>query len=432
MSDFGSRSLAVPCPCPVADSLFKTRRKAFAYPREAAGLYRCTFSQWLKSLPSHLHLSICWHLRHFRDAGLYLWETLQGGGGPASASFSKQSILSNVLCALLFVRLLCGISPSRAQLSQPTGAVPECTSADKLLALSLTGSESKLQFQCGPKVTTLEPAKVGSSFTQFCKDPKCEKKGPLNELHLSLSDQDASERSDKKATTYSLSATELPDAPSTIYFVCPGTLENLEKSMRSAARAALPEEQDQTCVVQISVWGKKPTPLEPSSVCNGTPNKSVALNVDSDHTPVTFGCGDERGLSPALLDYVFQLPAGEKGLTAVPLQSLVPKATLIANGSGEPSRKTAAYTLSVPELPEAGPVQLVYKCAALKSAPVPHVVLQQEEDQVPKEECRVVIEVAKRPTSSGSDDETSGERATSLSAVWALALGVLTHFLNRV
>ncbi|PFH36552.1 SAG-related sequence [Besnoitia besnoiti] len=358
------------------------------------------------------------------------WRRLAGHAVPSFCALAVRPFSLTVVCVCLLGWSLGACQSEISHAADVSQDIQTCQPGASPLVLDLNDStKTGLKFQCESTLTTLLPApKQEKTYTHFCRDSACQAETPLNGLKLQVSDSNEEIKALKaQEKTYTLSATDLPDAPYTVYFVCAVQSANVENAMRGGGIEA----KQQKCVVQVSVWGKTATEVSPSNVCKATPNEAIALKVNAPAS-VTFGCGDKRGLSPALLDYVFQLPAGEKGLTAVPLQSLVPKATLIANRSGEPSKKTAAYTLSVPELPEAGPVQLVYKCAALKSAPVSHVVLQQEEDQVPKEECRVVIEVAKRPTSSGSDDETSGERATSLSAVWALALGVLTHFLNRV
>ncbi|PFH36550.1 SAG-related sequence [Besnoitia besnoiti] len=331
----------------------------------------------------------------------------------SKALFSCSSLLHLLVLAGVFVHV------QRARAEEP---IPVCEPAGNAVALHLTNEKlNKVQFKCGENLTTLLPEKKPATHqTHFCQDPKCTVQVPLGGLAFS-EDPLVSVAAPAAAqqTTYTVSVEKLPDTPYTAYFVCSAQSKSPERSMRSPVAA---DSSPALCVVQVSVWASKPTTVPSPNVCDGTSSKKLSLKVGEDVEPVTFACGEKRELSPALFDDVFQTATEGQEMTAK-LQSLIPQAKLIANGFDGSAHQVPAYTLTVPELPETGPVQLLYKCAATKKSGKNRTRPEEEglDSSETAAECEVMVEVAKRPPSPGSDDETSEQRRTNLVAVSSVA-----------
>ncbi|PFH36553.1 hypothetical protein BESB_047450 [Besnoitia besnoiti] len=276
------------------------------------------------------------------------------GPGAGASMKGVRCVLSRCLLSVLVV---VAFAVHAEEVREDT--TPICNLAGTTLPLTLSQVKTKLEFKCGSGLTALLPkSQKDQSQTEFCRDSSCTTKVSLGELNLKF---------EKAADKYGVTADELPDQPHTVYFVCAVDSQSDEKqgrslSLRSAAA------KDQRCVVQLSVYAKTPSTVQADNVCDGSKVTSVSLKVTEDLTPAVFGCGEGRALSPALFEKVLQRADGAETTQEVALQSLLPKATLTANSSGSSDVLGAAYTLTVPELPEAGPVKLGYKCAASKPA----------------------------------------------------------------
>ncbi|PFH36554.1 SAG-related sequence [Besnoitia besnoiti] len=284
--------------------------------------------------------------------------------------------------------------------------VSECKSAASPLVLDLNEPNKQVKFKCKDLPTLLPPpaTRTAETTTHFCLDSACKTTAALSEFNLRFSGD---------SQVYTLQATALPATPQTVYFNC-APADGAKSSNQGTGDA-------KRCVVQISVWSQTPSSVLPTNVC--AEEKGVSLKVDKDLTPVTFGCGDKRTLTPVLLDQVFQ-PTETAASSPQPasLTSLVPTAALTANVSDKDAAKWHAYTLTVKELPEVAPVQLLYECIATPT-PTDRVREEQVGEQNKQPDCDVLIEVDQRPsTSGGSDSETGGGQRASLVAASAIVL----------
>nr|CEL77162.1 TPA: SRS domain containing protein, putative [Toxoplasma gondii VEG] len=299
----------------------------------------------------------------------------------------QQQALLSVISGAVVVSSLVAVVCAAAQIPLT------CNDNSRFLTKSLKTKGESIAFQC-PEGLTFVP---NVAEQESCADSTCNKKRKLLTDFITLEPTQhtlsaAVQQQSSTAPKVTITLKDPEEESSTLYFLCKKLAE--DKRLFKFRAAQGPEEQT-TCTLQVSAWGKKQTAASSEHQC--TTSKNVNVTLDSQKQDVTFSCGDMT-LSPANFENALE---GEACDTENDLTSLgLPDASLVEGSSGTENKP--AYTFNVSSLPAGNPTSICYKCKKRTQGP-----------QQRTEDCTVRIKVkAEKPPHAQPEGDDSEDGAT--------------------
>ncbi|KFG32273.1 SAG-related sequence protein SRS49B [Toxoplasma gondii FOU] len=173
---------------------------------------------------------------------------------------SSFSVLRSCRCLPLYLVVLfaCNFVQHSQGDSVSQQPVPTCSPSASPLSLNLTTTKKVVKFKCGDG---LELHKKQTEDGKLCGNIACTKEVDASAFTFTSPSQRAKNNSTPD-TEYSLGVKDnLPTTPLTVYFSC-----NPKSSAGSGGSARVEaSESNKPCVVQVSVFSQKPTPVPDAS-----------------------------------------------------------------------------------------------------------------------------------------------------------------------